>query len=309
MSNLYMGPICTVALNPAVGIGLTIAGVGVAFIPVAGQLAAAAKKATMQGARIAVTSIVKAKIRNVVQNMAFRKVAGAVLQIGARLVVPLLLNIVIQRFVRTLRGEVCAFLVGQTMMDCAVVGAGAKHSEVAAQNGNLALSPGHWERAQEEFDAYVAMIAEEERRARSPFDITSPHTFLGSMVSGILPHAMTFSSVLNISSVVSSMTRSATVALLPTTSAFRLADLSNSREACEEPELYGVATDPFCNPIYAIPAGWLTHDMTEPDKVLDYFVDRGLVTVNTDENSAQFGDITIVPHNQAPGGINALLNF
>ncbi|MCL2445057.1 hypothetical protein FWD07_03010 [Candidatus Saccharibacteria bacterium] len=319
-----MNPVCQIALNPALGVGIAVASFAVMLIPGIGKVAAGAKQAAAAGVKSALTVTIRAYISRTLKKLATKrgafKFATGVLRIGARLAMPFLINLAIERIAQIAKGEVCAYLVGQTMMDCTIVGAGAKHAEVAAQNGNLALGVQRAAAVQAEFDAYIAMVAEDERARLSPFDISSPHTFMGNLASSIIPHAMGLSSVVGVFSTVSSLSRSAMVPLLPSASAFRVSDFNNSRDACEEAALEGIATDPFCNPIYAIPAGWLTAEHTSPDRVLDYFTDfqrNGFmppVRVNIDENSADFGEITLLPHGYYDCGIgcvwqNPLLRF
>lgn len=114
----------------------------------------------------------------------------------------------------------------------------------------------YFKRAQE---AVIAQEAEYERRIRSPFDITSQHTFLGSIVYSLVPVATS----VNVSSAVKSLGnifRTSTIKLLPTASAIGETELVKGAEKgnCPTLESIGIQGDPFCNPLYVTDRSTMT---------------------------------------------------
>lgn len=118
-----------------------------------------------------------------------------------------------------------------------------------------------------------AAYAEEERLARSPFDITSRYTLAGSMVAAILPSMSSSSSaVSSLSSVSSLFSRSVTM-LSPSAHAITAEQHTQAISSCSDPDYSDIAGDgsnqriattPFCNVIYGIPPEWLDIPTTEP---------------------------------------------
>lgn len=117
----------------------------------------------------------------------------------------------------------------------------------------------------------AANYAKNDREERSPFDPTSKNTFIGSIVSSIIPYvtktqtvgSATMSTLSFISSSFSS------IGFTQKTSAN-----SSKYRQCDDPEYKdrNLAADPFCNLRYAIPVADLNID---PDEVLDYMLEGG----------------------------------
>lgn len=97
-------------------------------------------------------------------------------------------------------------------------------------------------------DTVIADEARYQRAIRSPFDITSKYTFLGSMAYQMIPIAYSGSSVMNALSKVSSMSNSAIVGLLPSASAVEEQEEITSKGECKLLESTGAIGDAFCNP-------------------------------------------------------------
>ena len=99
-----------------------------------------------------------------------------------------------------------------------------------------------------EQQSVIAQEAEYQRSIRSPFDITSPYTFLGSLAYSILPLSYSSSGVLAAITKVSSLTTSSITSLLPTADAIGVNDSITSTGDCPLLEGVGAVGDAYCNP-------------------------------------------------------------
>lgn len=137
----------------------------------------------------------------------------------------------------------------------------------ASQERGLGVAPqGVYSAYSQLNDQVIARNAEIERSERSPFDPSSKHTFLGSIVSSIVPYTSKVSTVGSASVAVSSLVTSsfASLGIKQTVSA---EGKKEKYSQCEDHEYEGLAADPFCNLRYAIPTDDLKID---PDEVLEF---------------------------------------
>ena len=141
--------------------------------------------------------------------------------------------------------------------------AGEKLGNMMVSGGNALLSSNHqigggspadeatvayFKRAQE---AVIAEQAEYERRTLSPFDVTSQHTFLGSMVYALVPVATSVNTSSALKSL-GSILRTSAINLLPSASAIGETELIKgaAKNDCPTLKSVGIQGDPFCNPLY-----------------------------------------------------------
>lgn len=95
------------------------------------------------------------------------------------------------------------------------------------------------------------VLAEEarfERETRSPFDISSPHTFMGSIMFSLVPVRAQLSSVSGIMSGTFRTLGTAVGSLLPSAKAVEATNLISGKGDCPELEEIGAIGDVFCNP-------------------------------------------------------------
>lgn len=173
-------------------------------------------------------------------------------------------------------------LAGQDYLNAIVVGAGALHGKAAAAGGNLALSNEKAAELRGEYDKYIAQVAEDERYNRSPFDVSSKYTFLGSIVAKLQPFTSGISGVGSVLTSMGSVIRATMVDLTPATEAFSLVELKEASAACKDSsykDSYNLATDPWCNVIYGVDAVYLEED---PEKVLELLEERGEISMAED---------------------------
>ncbi len=95
----------------------------------------------------------------------------------------------------------------------------------------------------------IAEEAEYQRSIRSPFDVSSPHTFLGTLAYSVLPMAYSSSGIMSAFTNISSLMTSSVSSMLPTASAVEMNDTITSVGDCPLLESTGTLGDAYCNPI------------------------------------------------------------
>lgn len=124
----------------------------------------------------------------------------------------------------------------------------------------------------------IAEEAEYQRSVRSPFDITSQYTFLGSLAYSVIPFAYSSGGVMSVLKDVSSTVSNSLVGMLPTASAIDSQSVLTSVGECPLLDGLGIVGDAFCNP-YVITdistsgvamedVARLVHDMDENGNVV-----------------------------------------
>jgi hypothetical protein len=113
---------------------------------------------------------------------------------------------------------------------------------------------------------YIAELAEYERATRSPFDITSEHTFLGSIFYKTIPLQLGFSSLGGNFYGLLHLLGSSFASILPTASAITETDLMNQIGDCPLLESVGAVGDALCDPFYT--ADFSTMNMNPDDVFL-----------------------------------------
>lgn len=119
-----------------------------------------------------------------------------------------------------------------------------------------------------ENEAVVAENARYERETRSPFDVTSQYTFLGSILNNLAPYQSRFSSLTGIVSSIGKVTAKSFSTLIPGASAAELAttvseNAKNTAENCPFLDSIGGVGDAFCNPYFITDTTTLEEDPTE----------------------------------------------
>lgn len=120
-----------------------------------------------------------------------------------------------------------------------------------------------------ETERQIAENAEEIRKTRSPFDPNTRHTFLGSIVSNMLPYSKQISSISGfLPSIIGGAQRSF-AAITPGAHAANDANFIANMDTCEDKTIKdtGAATDIFCNVYTGI-------DMKIADKDTDQVIDE-----------------------------------
>lgn len=99
-----------------------------------------------------------------------------------------------------------------------------------------------------ERDTVIAEEARYQRSIRSPFDITSPYTFLGSLAYAMIPIAFSGGGIMSTLRQVSSLSTSMISKILPTAGAISQNVAMASEGDCPLLASMGIMADAYCNP-------------------------------------------------------------
>lgn len=111
-----------------------------------------------------------------------------------------------------------------------------------------------------ERDAVIAEEAEYQRAIRSPLDVTSQYTFLGSIAYALLPMAYSSSGVMQAVKSASSVTSSAIIALTPAASAIDEQSVLMSSGECALLDGLEIVGDAYCNPYIITDVSTMEYD-------------------------------------------------
>lgn len=219
---------CATLNNTWVQVGSTAAGIILLLIP---------------GVNVAVTAA------DVIKG-----VGTAAVSVGLALLPELLKDIV--------AGTVTKNLKGEDSGNAITSGSGALMSSLAQNGGGGTLSVDDAVAYNGQQNEIQAQIAVEDRAKLSPLDISNSNTFLGSIVSSMLPTLSQSVSTTNTISGISSIITQSLGSIFPTSSALTAAETRAGYTSCTDPDYVAqeIATDPFCNPIYGIPVQYLGTD-------------------------------------------------
>lgn len=148
-----------------------------------------------------------------------------------------------------------------------VSGAGGLNHLTSQSRGIPALKKDDFALVAAQMDDTRAQYAAVDRAMLSPFDTSSPNTFMGSFVSSLAPYASKFSTVAGGLSGMTKMTLSTFGGLISTTNA--QANPTAELEQCQDADykLLSIAADPFCNIRHGMGKQTLA---TDPDIVAAY---------------------------------------
>lgn len=172
-------------------------------------------------------------------------------------------------------GNVTQGISGEDTGNAISSGSGSTLSAVAAANGNAPM-------AKTDALAYInlqnetlAKYAEEDRETLSPLDPTNKNTFMGSIVSTVLPYTTNLATPSTLLGSTGSFLGSSFANLIPKTNALTTEQQKQALDTCTDPDYQDmdIATDPFCNVIYGIPPQYLNKD---PVKVIDELGDANI---------------------------------
>ncbi|MDO4902579.1 MAG: M23 family metallopeptidase [bacterium] len=144
--------------------------------------------------------------------------------------------------------------LGQDYGNAIISGAGATMSKNASAGGGASLNKSQALALYFENEKMIAEKAEYERATRSPFDPTSHHTFLGSIIATTMPYQRQMATLGGFVPAISSIASRAFSSIIPTSHADDAAGFSANMEVCDDTIIKGTgaATDIFCNPIIGI---------------------------------------------------------
>jgi hypothetical protein len=270
-------PVCGVISNPWVQVGAAVAGLALMFF--SGGGAGAIKKALEEGLSTAIKKGATTLAKGIVKTL----VSKEGVKMLAQMALPFVLGWAAEGLSKIVAGEVCKAVVGQDYSNCVISGAGAMNSQAATGGGGLMMNAESARASLQEYNEYIAMVAEDDRNALSPFDTSSPYTFLGSIAAKIYPYSLSNPTATAIASGMTGVLSSSVAALFPPVSALSDNSVLATDGYCDDKEYknHNVATDPMCNPIVGIPAGYMDSDRFSPDNILQtYGVKWGVLPDN-----------------------------
>jgi LAS superfamily LD-carboxypeptidase LdcB len=228
---------CKILGNPFVSAGSFIAGIGLMFIP---------------GANVAFGA-----------KMVAQAAAGVAIQVAVAFLPGLLQDIVAGVLVDK-------NTVGEAAGEAVTSGSSGIMSTVANAGGNAPLTPKQAVAYSNLSSEIAAQYAEEDRLTHSPFDASNSNTFLGKIATALLPYASSTSSPSSVLGSVASIATGSFGMLTP-----RVAQAASTDEytMCQDYDYrdMNLATDPYCNVTYGIPADALEMD---PLEVIDALGDQ-----------------------------------
>ena len=174
-------------------------------------------------------------------------------------------------------------ITGEDYGNAVMSGAGSLMSKNTITGGSGALNKTQALAFYQQNETRIAQIAEEERATLSPFDISSRHTFFGSIISSAIPYNQQLATIGGFIPSIASITSRSLASILPSASAADTAGFKANMEICQDADMIdiGVATDPFCNPYTGVSTQTNTKSM---DEVIDFLVADGSLNVSKGED-------------------------
>ena len=114
-----------------------------------------------------------------------------------------------------------------------------------------------------ETEIILAEEAEYDRATRSPFDVTSQNTFLGSLLYSLMPLAASMQGGFGFWGGLVNLTQSSFAKILPTASALEETQLITQQGECPLLESVGIMGDAYCNPYYTSDLSTIDEDPGE----------------------------------------------
>lgn len=176
-------------------------------------------------------------------------------------------------------GDLTQNLTGEDAGNALASGAAHLLSQSSNAGGNIPMSISGALAFQEVSNQVNLAYAEEDRFGRSPFDISSPNTFMGSIVNRFIPYVSSMNSASGVLSALSSVSMSGFGSLFnPMIGASDGG--SKQYTMCSDSSINdGVtAVGPFCNIVYGIPTKYLSRD---PKAIIQTLIDEGQIDENT----------------------------
>ena len=200
--------------------------------------------------------------------------AGAALQGAASVTISIALALLQPKLIDMAKGEVIkGDENGNETGNAITSGMGAYNARTAQSRGLRPATETAYASYTQETNRVAAEYAEQERSSLSPFDPTSRHTFLGSIMAEVLPYTSKQSTI-GTSIVASTSLIGRTMASLVGSKTAKAAS-PDKYSQCDDVEYqkYNLAADPFCNVRYALPGL-----STDSEAVLDKMIAGGYVT-------------------------------
>lgn len=202
---------------------------------------------------------------------------GIAVSVAVSYMVPFIANVLTRKIATEVLGED----LGNALVSGANQYMGRNHQY---SGGSLATKSAYMSYTLEQ-DRVIAENARYERETRSPFDMTSQYTFLGSIAKQMTPLISDSSSVMGLINSMSSVVGSSISSLAPKSSAVSAGIKAqvasdNSEKYCPDLADIGAVADAFCNPYIITDVGTMK---THPADVINN-MDDGQLTADSEGN-------------------------
>lgn len=149
--------------------------------------------------------------------------------------------------------------VGEAAGDAITSGASGIMSTTAANGGNAPLTPDQAVAYNDLSNKIANQYAEEDRLSYSPLDPTNSNTFMGKIVAQLIPYASKMSSISGALTSIASLSINSFASI---TTQNTKATSTEDYTQCQDFDYrnMNLATDPYCNVMYGIPASALNDD-------------------------------------------------
>lgn len=177
----------------------------------------------------------------------FKAVAKVAIKVAVQVALYTIIPIAAKNLAKMMIKDAATEWFGEDLGNAIISGANKYTGGNGTSGGQ---SPGGEQEVMSYLGARDVVIAEEgeyQRSIRSPFDIASRHTFLGSLAYSIIPLAYSGGIMTNLADI-SSLVSSSAIAMLPTASAIDTNSALNSKGSCDLLGSTGAVGDAFCNP-------------------------------------------------------------
>lgn len=183
-------------------------------------------------------------------------------------------------FISAFTKDLLSGIAGEDLGNALVSGSNIFMSANARNGGQAVASRDAYIAYRVEQEKVLAEKARYERETLSPFDASSPNTFLGSLTNQLIKFSTTTSAPANIISFAGGIVSSAFKSLLPTASAIDISEDIMTEEEFENlcPTLasIGAIGDAYCNPYVITDTSTLGMDPEDVvDKIKSQLIDNG----------------------------------
>lgn len=204
------------------------------------KLATAAASSAVTIALLVTTGGIGNLIKDAVKNVAISVGVAAAFTIAIKLLVPKITSALSRDLISNLAGED----LGNALVSGANMYMGSNHrsggGSLTDKDGLLAYTVEH--------EKVIADNAEYERANRSPFDITSQYTFLGSLLTKFASFYTTSYSAPGFLTTIGNITKKSLTSILPSASAVTATNMIENTGNCPYLESIGAVGDAYCNP-------------------------------------------------------------
>ena len=191
--------------------------------------------------------------------ISFKAVARAAAKAAIAAIAPIIARKVIELLGNFLIKDIATDWLGEDLGNALVSGGNSLLSANHQTGGGSPASHAKLAQFKRLQNEVIAAEGEYQRQTRSPFDISSQYTFLGSMVYGLVPMANS-SGVGSIMKTFGNFVRSSMINVLPTASAIAETDLIgvSTKNDCPTLGYVDIAGDAYCNPMYITDTSTIT---------------------------------------------------